>query len=183
MSGTFSQGLRMNALPSVTAIGNIHIGTMAGKLNGVMPATTPSGSRRTSQRTPRADLERAAGVEVLQAERVLDDLDALEHAGARFGHGLAALARRAVRERIEPLEHQRAKAKQRRGALLDRQLAPRGCCCGSGGDDVGHLGGAAVRDVPEQVACIRRVNRNAVSMGRALERAAHEVAPGNRCFG
>ena len=27
------------------AIGNIHIGTIAGKLNGVMPATTPSGWR------------------------------------------------------------------------------------------------------------------------------------------
>jgi hypothetical protein len=43
----------MNALPSVTAMGNIHIGTIAGKLNGVMPATTPSGSRRYSQLTPR----------------------------------------------------------------------------------------------------------------------------------
>ena len=29
-------------------MGNSHIGTMAGKLNGVMPATTPSGSRRSS---------------------------------------------------------------------------------------------------------------------------------------
>jgi allophanate hydrolase subunit 1 len=27
------------------ARGNIHIGTMAGKLNGVIPATTPSGWR------------------------------------------------------------------------------------------------------------------------------------------
>ena len=51
--GTFSEGLRMKAFPTVTAIGNIHSGTMAGKLNGVMPATTPSGSRRTSQLTPR----------------------------------------------------------------------------------------------------------------------------------
>ncbi len=32
-------------LPVAMAIGNIHIGTMAGKLNGVMPATTPSGWR------------------------------------------------------------------------------------------------------------------------------------------
>src|SRR5262249_6966486 len=43
--GSFSDGLRMNVLPAVIAIGNIHIGTMAGKLNGVMPATTPSGWR------------------------------------------------------------------------------------------------------------------------------------------
>ena len=43
----------MKQLPTVTAMGNIHSGTMAGKLKGVMPATTPSASRRPSQRTPR----------------------------------------------------------------------------------------------------------------------------------
>ena len=32
-------------LPHAMASGNIHIGTMAGKLNGVMPATTPTGCR------------------------------------------------------------------------------------------------------------------------------------------
>src|SRR4051794_26042352 len=42
--GSFSDGLRMNVLPQAIATGNIHIGTMAGKLNGVIPATTPSGS-------------------------------------------------------------------------------------------------------------------------------------------
>jgi hypothetical protein len=35
----------MNAFPLAMATGNIHIGTMTGKLNGVMPATTPSGWR------------------------------------------------------------------------------------------------------------------------------------------
>ncbi len=30
-------------LPATSALQNIHIGTIAGKLNGVMPATTPSG--------------------------------------------------------------------------------------------------------------------------------------------
>ena len=35
----------MNVLPQAMALANIHIGTMAGKLNGVMPATTPSGWR------------------------------------------------------------------------------------------------------------------------------------------
>ncbi|OGO57311.1 MAG: hypothetical protein A2V85_15565 [Chloroflexi bacterium RBG_16_72_14] len=41
--GSFSEGLRMNVLPHAIALPNIHIGTIAGKLNGVMPATTPSG--------------------------------------------------------------------------------------------------------------------------------------------
>ena len=35
----------MNVLPQAIAIGNIHIGTIAGKLNGVMPAHTPTGWR------------------------------------------------------------------------------------------------------------------------------------------
>ena len=35
----------MNALPQAIAVVHIHSGTMAGKLNGVMPATTPSGWR------------------------------------------------------------------------------------------------------------------------------------------
>ncbi len=33
----------MNVLPVAIAVANIHIGTIAGKLNGVMPATTPRG--------------------------------------------------------------------------------------------------------------------------------------------
>ena len=43
--GSFSDGLSTNVLPQAIASGNIHIGTMAGKLNGVIPATTPSGWR------------------------------------------------------------------------------------------------------------------------------------------
>ena len=39
-------------LPQAMATGNIHIGTIAGKLNGVMPATTPSGSRNENVSTP-----------------------------------------------------------------------------------------------------------------------------------
>ncbi|MCY1536809.1 hypothetical protein D9M68_722800 [compost metagenome] len=41
--GSRSEGLRMKQLPQAMASGYIHSGTMAGKLNGVMPATTPSG--------------------------------------------------------------------------------------------------------------------------------------------
>ncbi len=41
--GSFSEGFNTKVLPQAIAIGYIHIGTIAGKLNGVMPATTPSG--------------------------------------------------------------------------------------------------------------------------------------------
>ena len=43
--GSFSLGLSTNALPQAIALAHIHSGTIAGKLNGVMPATTPSGWR------------------------------------------------------------------------------------------------------------------------------------------
>ncbi len=43
--GSRSDGLSTKQLPQAMAIGNIHSGTIAGKLNGVMPATTPSGWR------------------------------------------------------------------------------------------------------------------------------------------
>ncbi len=41
--GSRSDGLRMKALPQAMAGAHFHNGIMAGKLNGVMPATTPSG--------------------------------------------------------------------------------------------------------------------------------------------
>ena len=55
-SGTFSEGLSTNVLPQVIATGNIQSGTIAGKLNGVIPAQTPTGWRIVSQSTCRAIL-------------------------------------------------------------------------------------------------------------------------------
>ena len=43
--GSFSDGLSTNVFPQASAGAHIHMGTIAGKLNGVMPATTPSGWR------------------------------------------------------------------------------------------------------------------------------------------
>ncbi len=43
--GSRSDGLRMNVLPDAIAIANIQAGTIIGKLNGVIPAQTPSGWR------------------------------------------------------------------------------------------------------------------------------------------
>ena len=45
VEGTFSEVLSMKVLPQTMESGNIHMGTMAGKLNGVMPTQTPSGWR------------------------------------------------------------------------------------------------------------------------------------------
>ena len=45
-------GLSTKVLPQASATGNIHIGTITGKLNGVMPATTPSGWRSVQLSMP-----------------------------------------------------------------------------------------------------------------------------------
>ena len=42
--GSFSLGFSTTVLPVAIAIGKNHIGTIAGKLNGLMMPTTPSGS-------------------------------------------------------------------------------------------------------------------------------------------
>ena len=47
-----SDGLRTKALPQAIDTGYIHMGTMTGKLKGVIPATTPSGWRRERASTP-----------------------------------------------------------------------------------------------------------------------------------
>ena len=43
--GSFSDGFRTNVFPQAMAGAHIHMGTIAGKLNGVIPAATPSGWR------------------------------------------------------------------------------------------------------------------------------------------
>src|SRR5210317_909440 len=50
--GSFSDGFKMKVFPQAIAIGNIHIGTIAGKLNGVIPAQTPNGWRIDQLSTP-----------------------------------------------------------------------------------------------------------------------------------
>ena len=44
--GSCSEGFSTKVLPQAMASGYIHNGTMAGKLNGVMPAHTPTGWTR-----------------------------------------------------------------------------------------------------------------------------------------
>ena len=49
--GSFSDGLSTTVLPAAMAMGKNHIGTMAGKLNGLMMPTTPSGWRMDATST------------------------------------------------------------------------------------------------------------------------------------
>src|SRR5687767_840303 len=51
-SGTFSEGFTIMQLPSAIALGMVQLGTMAGKLNGTIEATTPSGTCSVLHSTP-----------------------------------------------------------------------------------------------------------------------------------
>ena len=53
VSGTCSDGLRMNVLPQPIAKGRNQYGTIAGKLNGTIAAHTPTGWRTVSASTLR----------------------------------------------------------------------------------------------------------------------------------
>src|SRR5947208_16363008 len=53
--GSFSDGLSTKQFPDAIAGAHIHMGTIAGKLNGVMPATTPSGCRIEQTTIPADD--------------------------------------------------------------------------------------------------------------------------------
>ena len=53
-NGSCSEGFNTKVFPHTIAIGNIHKGIIAGKLNGVIPAQTPSGCCNVYVSTPRA---------------------------------------------------------------------------------------------------------------------------------
>ncbi|MDT4831831.1 hypothetical protein FQZ97_653560 [compost metagenome] len=50
--GSVGLGLSTKVLPAAMATGNIHMGTITGKLKGVIPATTPSGWRSVQLSMP-----------------------------------------------------------------------------------------------------------------------------------
>ena len=90
--GSRSLGLSTKVLPQAIATGNIHIGTIAGKLNGVMPATTPERLAEGVGVDVGRDL---VGVVTLEQARdaagELDDLEPALHLAQRVGEHLAVL--------------------------------------------------------------------------------------------
>ena len=97
--GSRSDGLRMKVLPQAIAGANFHIGIIAGKLNGVMPATTPSGWRMRIEVDAGAG---AFGVFALQQMRnaagELDHFEAALDVALGVGEGLAVLGRQKPRQ-------------------------------------------------------------------------------------
>ena len=123
--GTCSLGLSTNALPAASATGYIHIGTITGKLNGVMPAATPSGWRMRVRVDAAGDLGRHLALEQLaDPAGELDDLEAALHLAARVVEHLAVLARDDAGEVVAVAVDQLAEAEQHRRAAADRGRRP-----------------------------------------------------------
>ncbi len=121
MSGTFSDGFNTKVLPQAMANGYIHIGTMAGKLKGVMPAQTPMGWRMVLQSMPAGDVvQRIAHYQAGHAACDFHHLDGAADFGLGILHGLAILARECGGQFAVVRFEQRFEAIQHLHAIDDR---------------------------------------------------------------
>jgi hypothetical protein len=123
--GSIGLGLSTKVLPEAMASGNIHMGTMTGKLNGVMPATTPSGWRSVqlsmpvetwSVKSPLSSCGNAAGE--------FDDVDAARHLALRVGEHLAVLDGDGAGQVVLVLVHQLQELEHDAGAADGRRVGP-----------------------------------------------------------
>ncbi len=88
------------------AMGNIHIGTIDGKLNGVMPAQTPTGCRIVSAINVACDVRQVGSHQhVRNAQWRTRRLRFPAGPGACFGGRLAMLAADQFSDFVEPSEH------------------------------------------------------------------------------
>ena len=162
--GTFSEGLRTNVLPQAIATGNIHIGTIAGKLNGVMPAHTPTGWRSVWLSTPVPTFSRDSPLSRCgMPQRELDHLDAALHRALGVGQRLAVLLGDDPRELLlvaPPAARGSASARARGAAAARRasRAAPLAAAVDRGVD----VGGVGERHVADDVAG-RRIGDLAVA--------------------
>ena len=119
--GSFSDGLSTKQFPAAMAIGYIHIGTMIGKLNGVMPATTPNGCRNRIAVDVRRDVLGKFSLDELgNAARELHHLERALHLAARIGEHLPVLAHDDARELVGGAGDELAKSKKDGGTLGER---------------------------------------------------------------
>ena len=169
--GVWEDGLRMTALPAASAIGRIHIGTMTGKLNGVIAATTPSGWRRVTASTPVATFGVFMPGQVdRQAAGVLDGLDAAGDADEGVGEGLAVVAGDERRELLAMLPGQLAEGEEDLAPGDEGHVAPGREGGQRGLDRAVDLGLAAPRHAGDDLAGRRVVDRAGV-LGQDLDGA------------
>src|SRR6516162_9203578 len=158
--GSRSDGFSTKVLPQASATGNIHIGTIVGKLNGVIPAQTPSGWRTDQLSIPRPTCSVNSPLSRCGMPGEFDDLGAARDLTRGVAQHLAVLLTDQPGERtgfaIEKLAEleQDARAGQRRGRRPSRKGSRCGAhrhvdLTGSGkGDAAGSFAGRRVANVP-----------------------------------
>ena len=123
--GSRSDGFSTKVLPQAMATGYIHIGTMAGKLKGVMPATTPSGWRSDQEFDLRADIAAVLALqEMRNAAGEIDHVDAAGELPCGVVMGLAVLPRDGVDDLVGVAIEQLLEAEHVLDALERRRRAP-----------------------------------------------------------
>ncbi len=153
VSGTFSLGLRTNVLPQTSATGYIQSGTIAGKLNGVMPDAhaerLADGVAVDAARDVGQDLAHQQGRD---AAGEFHHFDAPAHVAARFDQGLAVFAGDALREFLEGVFEVHLETEENAGALGGRGVSPGGERGGGGFHGVVDHGETAQRGLGDDLA-------------------------------
>ena len=115
----------MKALPQATAMAPIQHGIMIGKLNGVMPATTPSGWRIDQRVHVRGDLLGEVAAHVMgDGAGELDDLQPAPDLALGVVEGLAVLERHEPGEIVDALLHQALEVEHHALAAQRRRRGP-----------------------------------------------------------
>ena len=159
--GSRSEGFSTKAFPQAMDTGYIQSGTMAGKLNGVMPATTPTGWRTAKLSMPAATPSeyspfRSCGIPQANSHH----LDTARELALGVRKRLAVFGRqhcgklvRVAVEKVAELEHDRSPLGRRR--------------CAPGG-----LGPAGRRDRMSHIRCRRQSDPCGHGAGRRIEDVA-----------
>ena len=119
------EGLRMKVLPHAIAFAHIQIGTIAGKLNGVMPATTPAADGSRTRRRRWTPARRSRPSADAGCRRVLDILEPALHLAHRVRDDLAVL-RREHRGDVDLADLEQLADPEHDLARLDSDGAPAG---------------------------------------------------------
>ena len=138
VSGTFSLGLRTNVFPHAMAIGYIHSGTIAGKLNGVMPAHTPIGSRMVTPSISSAICGSDSPLRMCGMPQPNSTTSMPRaHVALRFFQRLAVLARAQAAQLVEVLRRCSSRNREHDGGALGhgscRTKSRTPCACGFDG--------------------------------------------------
>ena len=151
--GSRSDGFSTKVLPQAMATGYIHIGTMAGKLKGVMPATTPSGWRSDQLSISGPTLRlyspfRRCGMPQAKSTTSMPRASS----PARVVMGLAVLARDGADDLVGVAIEQLLEAEHVLDALERRRRAPADGRLLGGGDGGIHFRGGRERQFGDLLA-------------------------------